>query len=677
MKRTLGLVLLVLVLGLVDASLVSFTFITSSNDTIEYGIYSTDSVIFEIKTGTNQLCRYSSSLEDYLSMDSFEDNFNTVHRIEFSEMVDGIHTYYVRCRDANDYNDPTDGINYLTAIFKTSAPIAAEITLAESPLTSGKYEIELVTTKIPSGTPQLTYSYDGVSYNPIVLSGAGKDWSGYLVISDSPEEKVGSFKFEAKDLEGKTGTEIYGTKVFLTDTRPPEAINFITATGEYGEITLDWYLDDDEDIDKINIYRSKNPNVGLTDIYKTISGDSDYYVDSDVDNGETFYYRIAPEDDAKNLAGLSREVKATALISSSSSASSNQVNGLSPELWGKVDALLVQINFLEEDISTSESKINSVGDEEQRRLIEISSSLESTKSELSALKRAVESLKSQDISSEILDSRISSNQIKLNILKSKVPDSISIKSELESNQELDEESLRLAIIDYSPELSDSLVEKSIKASKSLIEESKANIRSKLTIFEIIYLDGSIKEISLFEHFISATLESREDSKFILKIPQGSLNSENIKMKNGEYTPEKENLFSFNTDTKKISYTTDEKISAQTLESVLLVPATITTESTKFTGFFLSNVSSSGSLWMSLLVVSLLGLTGYLFYIKKFRPTESVILFLEKARKVKSFQKEGKTEEANSLYENLKRDYSSLSEEEKSKVFKEVKKLHKK
>ena len=66
----------------------------------------------------------------------------------------------------------------------------------------------------------------------------------------------------------------------------------------------------------------------------------------------------------------------------------------------------------------------------------------------------------------------------------------------------------------------------------------------------------------------------------------------------------------------------------------------------------------------------------LIYIKKFRPTESVSLFLEKARKVKTLQKNGKENEANALYEHLKKDYTNLSAHEKSLVFKEVRKLHK-
>jgi len=678
MKKLFGLsMLLIVLISFASASKVSFSFDPSANQVKgNAGIYYVSPLVFEVVTPEKEFCRYSTQLMSYESMSAFQEPLETVHKSTLTGLSNGVYHYFVRCR--KDRSNTSQGTNHLEAIIRIDNPIAAQISLEEGPLLEGKYDVTVLTTKIPLTTPKLSYSYDGVSYSPIVLYGSGTSWKGYLVVSGSSKEEIGSFRFEARDIEGRPGSEIYGDSVFSIDTRPPLGINIISALGEYGDIELEWYIDDDDDeeVDKINIYKSENPNVDPTDFYKQIDGDKEYHVDNSVESGKTYYYRIAPEDEAGNIADLSREVKATALISSSSSTTTS---GLDPEFIGLVDSLLSEIALLEADIGRASADFSSLGDKEKanEKLLGLSEKVGAGKSELSTVKRDAENLKTQDLSEETLKSRIASLRVRANIILKKTPDSFSIRDSSEKVQELSDEILRVAILEKVPELSSSLVDKSVKESEDLIKEHNLKVRSVLSQLEIVYLDGTKETKTVVEHYIDSTLENIPNTFVLLKLPSGTVDASELDIKNFEYAPEKDNLVSFSSDTKQITYVVDKKLETEILNLISIAPVTVLEESTQLTGYFLSDISSSTSIGATLLIIAILGLFGYLMYMKRSTVTDSTIAFLEKARKIKELQKNGKDNEASQLYDSLKVEYVELSEKEKSKVFKEVKKLHKK
>jgi hypothetical protein len=87
--------------------------------------------------------------------------------------------------------------------------VSAKISLSkESPLKTGKVEVTLLTSRLISQTPSLTYSFDGIVYNDLPLYGSDTTWKGYLIISKNIEQGVVSFRFKASDLEGRLGQEI-------------------------------------------------------------------------------------------------------------------------------------------------------------------------------------------------------------------------------------------------------------------------------------------------------------------------------------------------------------------------------------------------------------------------------------------------------------------------------------
>jgi hypothetical protein len=670
MKKITLILTVLLCITLANASVVSF----SPHPPDSSGIIYSDSTALTIKTTSPVICKYNK--ENNVPFESmggnFDENLETVHKKVLTELSNGVHTYYIKCRPIdNPTNESAETEDIVT--FKISNPISALITLASSPLKSGKYEITLQTTKIPTSTPQLKYSYDGISYTSIVLHGSEKLWKGFLVISQSTGEKVGSFKFDAKDIEGRPGSQIYGDNIFTIDTISPPLITSLSATGEYGQIILNWFLEEDGDVDTINVYRSESPGVDLTDFYKTISKDKDEYYDTQVESGKTYYYRISSEDEAGNTADLSKEIQATSLLSETTSAT-----GISPLLIGSVDALLSEIDLLEKDIENSDNMISSLTDTEKNyiKVLKITDNFQNAKSELVILKRNVESYKLTDITKEILDGKLSSSRVKLNVLKKKIPDTFSTLDLGETSFSPTEETTREAILEYSPELTPNQIDKTVKESLSFIEENNLQIKSKINIFETIYLDGTKITQSIIEHSLDGTLEKIENSKFILRFPSGSIDLSSLAIKNLDYTPEQEGLISFKTDTKKITYTLEQKLDTQILKEITISLIVSQEESTLLTGYFLSEVPTQGSTLATFLMMIASGLIGYLFYIKQQQQKEVSLEFLKKAKQVKLLQEEGKTLEATELYNDLKVEYLGLSKNQKHEVFKEIKHLTK-
>lgn len=643
-----------------------------------------DTFVLKILTSSRSFCRYSTTKgESFNEMSSgaFEDNLETIHKKTFSGFTySTVERYYVKCIDINYINN---GTSYpepkaeLEMIVTIEPPISAQIVLDDSPLKAGKYEISLITTKTPASTPSLEYSYDGITYNPIILYGSKTSWKGFLVIPSSVGEEVGSFKFEAQDLEGRVGTEIETNSIFTVDTKSPSMVTSFDASGEYGQIKLEWFLDEDEsDISEINIYRSESPGVDLTNLYKTIEETGDeYYYDTNVENGKTYYYRISFSDQAKNSADLSREVQATSLISKTSSTST----GLSSLLVGSVDAVLSEIELTSMSIESSDEMMSmlSSSEKEYANLLGVTGSLESATSELSSLKKTVEGYKTIDMTKELLDTKLNSARVKINVIRKKIPDSFEVTQSVEESQSQEEDSIRKAILQYSPELSPNEIDKVVKESLSVSEAKSLKIKSKLTSFKIIYLDGEEDERSVVEYTMDSNLEKDANSKFLLQLPSETLNLDSLDIKNLDYTQEQENMISFETDSKKITYIIDEQLDSQILGSSSLSLVKFPEESTSLTGNFILNIPFKGSLSVTLLMLVAFSLAGYLFFVKQQQRKEISAGFLEKAREVKRLQKEGNIKEAARLYDSLKVEYVSLSEKQKREVFNKIQEMSKK
>jgi len=272
------------------------------------------SIMLEVQTNEAVTCKYSTSKgKSYSGKEGiFDFNFETLHKKTLTGLTDGIYKYYIQCKNSSGFETKE-----MEGIFSVNIPVSGQIVFPNSEVNnigSGKIEVKLITSKILSQTPSLSYSFDGISYNPIPVFGSGTQWTGYLLISSSGGEKVGSFKFQGRDLDGNTGTEITSGGIFIVDTIKPKTITDIKAEGYNGRIELKWHSEDSEEINKFNIYRSTSPQVDYSDFYKSSEGDTESFSDTSVEKGKTYYYRISGTDNAGNIADLSTEVYATVLL---------------------------------------------------------------------------------------------------------------------------------------------------------------------------------------------------------------------------------------------------------------------------------------------------------------------------------------------------------------------------
>jgi fibronectin type 3 domain-containing protein len=98
------------------------------------------------------------------------------------------------------------------------------------------------------------------------------------------------------------------------DTTPPAAPSELGGTSEAGAVALEWSAPSDAAIDGYNVYRSKNSFSSTGDAQRlngsnTVS-ESDFR-DDEVENGTTYYYRVAAVDETGNESDLSPGVEKT------------------------------------------------------------------------------------------------------------------------------------------------------------------------------------------------------------------------------------------------------------------------------------------------------------------------------------------------------------------------------
>ncbi len=656
---------------------VDFYFNLSKNASIDRDFFYSSSIILEVNTDKDVNCKYSLNKNvPYSAMEgNFDENYGIVHRKILTSLSDGIHKYYIKCSLKNGTNFG----NKLEAIFRTSSPVSVKISFSEKPpLKAGKYEVELITSKIVIDKPELSYSFDGTDYKTISLFGSGKKWEGYMVLPENLGEVIGSFKFKARGMSGVEGTEITENNVFLVDTEKPETISTIEARGYEGQIRLKWYLD--EDIEDFNIYKSKNPNVDYTHFYEPI--DDKEYIDNDVNKGETYYYRVAAVDEAGNIARLSKEVHATALFNENTT----QENGLDIELRGQVDNFINEINLIVEDISDIESSF-SLKDEKISKIIEdleLEEETNNAKRELNSLKRDVEKYKQQDLSQTELEGKINSARLRLNIIKKRVPEDIIILDEKSKKRDIKEQDINKALLEYDNELGENIVEQSIKSSLKLIQEKEVNINSELYVIEVIYLDGTKKELTLIKDKLNSKLERNKDNFIIYIIPKSIAESSNeLNLNNLNYEVIKEDpVLSFGADTKEITYTLNKQINIESLEDISIIPINLVLPESEsgfmldFTGFFVfeNGISTKSIMGIIVLVVVIIALLVYFLYIKKRKKSGNILECFEKLKKVNSLIKEGKEKDAEKIYLELKGKYKELSEKDKKKIYSKISKI---
>ena len=633
------------------------------------------SFLLKINTEKDAFCKYS--INKGLPFENMEGNFdvsyNKVHEKSFLNKEDGIYRYYIKC--VEDPSNITIEPSELEVVIRIDSLISGQIVLSEnSPLKAGRYEVTLVLSKPATQTPSLLYSFDNIVYNPIILAGSEKLWKGYLIIPDDLGEKTLSFKFSATDLRGRVGSEITSGSIYIVDTIKPKMISDIKATGYEGEIKLEWRYEDN-DAKKFNIYRSTEPNPDYTDFYKTTT--SNPYHDNLVEKGKTYYYRISVVDEAGNEGELSKEVHATALIENITSPTS----GLALELRGYVDNLLAEIELIINEtknikniMKTKEGKENALFKE-----LKLEQEIDRAVSELNSLKRDVSNYKNQDLTKDELDNKLNSARVKLGIIKRKIPENIIITQEESVNKGINEKDVEEALLEIKEDITEKQKEKSVEKSLEMAEEFNLTIKSDFYNLEILYLDGTRKEVSVIRREIQSQLEKQENCSFIEIIPKDIAETvSDIDIKNLNYEIIKTDpIISFTTDTKKIIYVINKKINLGLLKDAKLTLVKIYTPQTsnsKITGYFVSGLNQlkrKEYLGFVIGIIIIIALTIYFIKIKKRKKKEKIKELKKEIEKFLDLISKKESKNALKTYKKIKEIYKELDKKQKKDAYEEI------
>jgi len=276
------------------------------------GIVGDDSVTLFVETNEDSTCRYGTSNQTYSNMgNSFSLTGETEHEQILDELGEGLHKYYVACEDEEGYRmEKTKLIS-----FTIDLPPTARIELSdESPLKIGTIEVRVITSEDLDEAPSLQYSFDDAptTKKQISLSGANKNWYGYVIIEDKDDNRVGAFHFSGVDSSGNIGKKITDGNIFIVDSKKAPAPTSLKSTVlSDGVVKLRWYYEGEE-IEGFKIFRSTEKGAGYVDYYDD-SDDNGTYLDKGTVHKVTYYYKVAAVDNAGNIGVLSEEIYATSV----------------------------------------------------------------------------------------------------------------------------------------------------------------------------------------------------------------------------------------------------------------------------------------------------------------------------------------------------------------------------
>lgn len=640
------------------------------------GIIYAQTVLFQVETNAAATCKYSSTKGNTFNNmeNSFEVSFETVHQKTLTGLLDGVHRFYVKCKDFNGIES-----GEVETTFRTNSLISARIELSEdSPISSGVYEIKVTTSKIASQTPLLTYSYDGITYNPIPLSGSGVDWTGYLIVEDGPREDIGSFRFQGRDLEGNLGTEISGGSVFIVDSVKPSVLADLKAEGTSSSVRLEWFNEDD-DANEYRIYKSIEQNVDYSDFYKVTNAKT--FSDTSVEKGKTYYYKVGAVDKAGNEGGLSNEVYATVLLSNTTLVQS----GLESRYLGLVDNLLSDIDLVLDDANSIKSNFNFKEDKEKNLFddLKLTREIDNAKSEIDSLKREVENYKTQSLSKTELDKKLNSAQLKLSTIKRRIPDNIIISSEKTIDNQYNENDISSAILELNPGITQNLLDKTIKESIGKMSDG-FNVKRVAYNVEIVYLDGTRKDASLIKETINSEIRENANLTLVEIVPNEIAGSVlDLDIKNNDYSVLKENtIVGFGVSSENLIYSLEKQIDLNEIGKIKTLILSKPIEEVKqplFTGYFsYIDLGSGGNYFgMMIAVILVVGLAGYFFVVKKNAMiSEKLVPFRRKIVEVEELIDKNNFDEAERIYGLMINNYSSLSKKEKKLIYPSISELHK-
>lgn len=159
---------------------------------------------------------------------------------------------------------------------------------------------------------------------------SGGDGADGTVSTSAPDGNPGSYAAPNASLDtGSNGSNGGDGEVVLTYTiEPPNAPSNLTATGGDGQVDLSWD-DDSTSEDGFYVYRATSSGSTASDYSQIadLGANTTSYTDSDVTEGDTYYYRVSAYSTDGGESSLSNEDSDTVSLPAPTNLSVDAING--------------------------------------------------------------------------------------------------------------------------------------------------------------------------------------------------------------------------------------------------------------------------------------------------------------------------------------------------------------
>jgi len=148
---------------------------------------------------------------------------------------------------------------------------------------------------------------DGFNSDGRVITGIGNNTSGAFDVAIQPNSKI---ILVGTNYSGETGAD-FAVVRYIGDSDPPAVPLNLAAVAGFRQVTLQWSANTEPDLIKYRIYRDQSSFP--TTLIDSLSGfpPDTSYLDSNLTNGQTYFYRVTAIDSSGNESGYSNGVSAT------------------------------------------------------------------------------------------------------------------------------------------------------------------------------------------------------------------------------------------------------------------------------------------------------------------------------------------------------------------------------
>ncbi len=460
-------------------------------------------------------------------------------------------------------------------------PTARVISLENPPMVrNGRIEVILQTSEpiqtIPGVSPLLSYAFPGEGSIQIPLDGASQTWRGYMFISESDHDKIGTFAFSATDFSGTQGNTITQGSFFVVDAVKPRKIENFNAETDKNQATLTWFYEG-EPLKEYNLYRAVRSNVGYANYYKTIPSDSTETGD-DL-GGKTYYYKIAAVDLAGNIGPLSDELSVSPGAGSSSNQSQSQppVQQPAPQSNPQPQPLPIEvIRLIDTAVESIKSQIGEI--DIAKVILERTSAAEdlglmlqinNAKATLTEQIDQLNSLRSSGRSRSEIESEIQRVSIRARAIVKELPKEVILDGEEVIIQETSIEDIE-GISDYIVPLDLETSERDKYIVQNQRLQNKLEIKVTVTYYKVNLFEGSKditlvkKEINSVDQSVNSYVKNSSIIEVVPKTVAQSANEISFLTQNYEVL-EEDPIIRFGAGTNEIKYYVNKKVDKSELE----------------------------------------------------------------------------------------------------------------